>query len=88
VQSCVNARMNSVRGSVGASCSACDYSYVLSIMHGCEREFEAIVQVSDKCTCVHMRVQAIIILSRLIASRDIACVHTLLVCVYPDSVFQ
>jgi hypothetical protein len=54
VQSCVNAKMTSVRESVGASCSACDYSYVISIMHGCKREFGAIVQVSDKCTCVNV----------------------------------
>jgi hypothetical protein len=83
VQSCVNARMTSIRGSVGAACSACDYSYVLSIMHGCERELGAIVKVSDKCTCVHMRVQAIIILSRLIA-----CVYTLLVCVIRIAYFN
>jgi hypothetical protein len=54
VQFCVHDRMTSVRGIVGASCSAYDYSFVLSIMHGCKREFGAIVQVSDKCTYVHM----------------------------------
>jgi hypothetical protein len=54
VQSCVHARMTFVRGSVGVSYSVCDSSYVLSIMHGCKREFGAIVKVSDKCTCVHM----------------------------------
>jgi hypothetical protein len=54
VESCVHAKLTSVRGSVGAYCSACDYSYVFSNMNGFKREFGAIVQVSDKCTCVHM----------------------------------
>jgi hypothetical protein len=69
----VNARITLFRGSVGAPCSECDYSYVLSIMHGCKREFGAIVQVSDKC----------IILSRLIACHDmlLASIRTRFVCI-------
>jgi hypothetical protein len=51
VESYVHARLTSVRGSVAAYCSAFDYSYELSIMHRCKREFGAIVKVSDNCTC-------------------------------------
>jgi hypothetical protein len=62
----------------------------IRVMHHAwmEAKFGAIVQVSDKCTFVHTCAQAIITLLSVFPCNEIACIHTIEVCVYAHTVLQ